>query len=381
MSFETKELYAIRSNISTIPEENVSGINSTIVPESRGLFLVPSIVPGRPDVTDYFLSAYDNNGKAQWVENPASSLKLNDLVDVDTTGVLDGEVIIYDTATQTWIPGNASGFSAGDALDFAGNVLNVLFDNTTITVNGLDQLTLVNDEINVLSTDGINVIGSPVALGGVVTVNVDNTVIRTTGGQTINGSLALDSLIFNDTTGNDITFAAPNPVIASYNVVWPDAQGLAGTVLENDGAGNLSWVTPSGSPGGPNESIQYNDGGAFNGSANFIFDGTDVTLTGGVMSAASYTTTSDINLKENIIQLNPQTISTFDLLQNFKKLNIYSYELCFGDKHTHYGFLAQELRKIPIFEPLVTQNNQNHEFQINYTEFIPWICELLKRII
>lgn len=41
---------------------------------------------------------------------------------------------------------------------------------------------------------------------------------------------------------NVITFSSNAG--ASYPLVWPVAQGVAGSVLTNDGAGNLSWVAP-----------------------------------------------------------------------------------------------------------------------------------------
>jgi len=381
----TIELHALRTFTATIPEENINGTDSNTNPQILGLFVPPSTVIGRPDITGYFLSAVNNQGKVEWVDNPTATLRLGDLADVDLAGLADGDVIVYDEITQTWVPGSATGIVPGDALAFTGNILDVLYDNVTITINGLNQLELVNTGITLQSTDGITILGgAPVSLGGVATINVDNTVIRTTGNQTIAGTLGIDSLILNDVSGgggNTITLSPPIPITTSYSIVLPDAQGGVGTILQNDGAGNLSWVSPTGLPGGPNESIQFNDGGAFNGSANFIYDGTDVTLTGGSMFAVAYNTLSDVRMKQNLIVLNPENISTLDLIRQFKALQTYTYEYTFDSKQRHFGFMAQELQQIPIFSSLVTQNNKTNEYQINYTEFIPWICELLKRII
>jgi hypothetical protein len=55
--------------------------------------------------------------------------------------------------------------------------------------------------------------------------------------------------------------------------------GFPGYVLSTDGSGALSWVAQSGNggggnanPGGPNSSIQFNNGGNFGGSSTFTFD-------------------------------------------------------------------------------------------------------------
>src|SRR3990167_5783727 len=62
-------------------------------------------------------------------------------------------------------------------------------------------------------------------------------------------SQAGGSLIFGGTTNtNAITVNAPD-VTTSYTVTLPVAQGASGTVMQNNGSGVLSWVTPSGGGG------------------------------------------------------------------------------------------------------------------------------------
>ena len=34
-------------------------------------------------------------------------------------------------------------------------------------------------------------------------------------------------------------------VTSTYSIFWPSSQGAAGTVLTNDGSGNLTWTTPA----------------------------------------------------------------------------------------------------------------------------------------
>ncbi len=53
--------------------------------------------------------------------------------------------------------------------------------------------------------------------------------------------------------------------------------GALGQVLGSDGAGNLTWLSATGVPGGANRAIQYNDDGVFGGSSFLTFN--DVTET------------------------------------------------------------------------------------------------------
>ena len=57
--------------------------------------------------------------------------------------------------------------------------------------------------------------------------------------------------------------------------------GTANYVLQTDGTGNLSWVAQSGgsgTPGGSNTQLQFNNGGSFGGIANVTYDGSNISL-------------------------------------------------------------------------------------------------------
>jgi hypothetical protein len=86
--------------------------------------------------------------------------------------------------------------------------------------------------------------------------------------MTIGSSLSLE-----DPTGDTITQQA-NATTTSYTVTWPAAQGGAGTNLQNDGAGNLSWVAGGG--GGGNVSISPTTGNTDN--AIVKMDGTTTSV-------------------------------------------------------------------------------------------------------
>ena len=66
------------------------------------------------------------------------------------------------------------------------------------------------------------------------------------GAKTFADSMTLETnLVLESTTSGAVTLSAPTAAVTSYPIVLPTAQAAsAGQVLENDGAGNLSWVTP-----------------------------------------------------------------------------------------------------------------------------------------
>jgi hypothetical protein len=86
-------------------------------------------------------------------------------------------------------------------------------------------------------------------------------------------------------SGNTFYVALKGPSSSSGNTTYtlPAAYpGTSGYVLSSDTSGNLSWVAGGGggggSPGGSSTQVQFNSSGAFGGSANFTWDGTNVQL-------------------------------------------------------------------------------------------------------
>lgn len=105
---------------------------------------------------------------------------------------------------------------------------------------------------------------------------------------------------------------------APWSWTFPTGPGTSGQVLQTDGNGNLSWVAQSGgggTPGGANTQVQYNNGGAFGGSAGFTFDGTSA-LTLGVAATSNGTLTLYNNGTGNAVSVrarNDSTAWTFQL--------------------------------------------------------------------
>ena len=90
----------------------------------------------------------------------------------------------------------------------------------------------------------------------------------------------------NGTTANSFTIGLTGVTlnaanIGPYQLNLPANVGNNNQYLRTDGTGNLSWSTVaggSGSPGGSNTQLQFNDDGAFGGIANVTWNGSNLAL-------------------------------------------------------------------------------------------------------
>lgn len=93
--------------------------------------------------------------------------------------------------------------------------------------------------------------------------------------------------------------------------------GVNGYLLQTDGAGNLTWTaapagTPgSGSTGGANTQIQFNDAGNFGGSPNFTFNKTSSLLTVSGNIAASNISSNVFGYFDGRIGFSTPNIASF----------------------------------------------------------------------
>ena len=206
---------------------------------TNGLYIAPSQVPGRLDITDYILRAVDNNGKVEWAENSILTLTLGELQDVNIT-LPSTSTLVYNSGT--WENNNVTPILEGDAIDLTLGTINVLYDgsslNTLSNILQVEQLSnakLVNSSFTLTQTGGLT-LTSPAVLGGNVNIGIDTTVITTAGGQEINGTLTLDQL---NITSDFSLFADPSTT--SFTLILPLVQGAIGQFLKNNGSGTLNW--------------------------------------------------------------------------------------------------------------------------------------------
>jgi hypothetical protein len=117
-----------------------------------------------------------------------------------------------------------------------------------------------------------------------VTVDQAKTFVLTTPLAVVGNATAGAELRLPEDTDNGSHYAAikaPDSLAASYTLTLPTDDGTSGQYLKTDGSGGLSWDTPaggSGSPGGSDTQVQFNDGGAFGGVSGFTFDKTNKIL-------------------------------------------------------------------------------------------------------
>lgn len=204
------------------------------------------------DVDDDLLSAIHIEGEAG---------NLSNLTYSNITGIGNISAVNLTGANNTVLYGNGvfADISAGASANFAnyaGNVTLAAQPNITSvgTLTGLQ----INGDLS-------------------VTANIGVSNIAVTEDTTFSGPV-------NFTTLSNVTVSSNINAITSPNINLPVANlhidgGLNGYVLATDGAGNLSWTIQSGgggggTPGGANTQMQFNNQGAFGGSANFIYDST-----------------------------------------------------------------------------------------------------------
>jgi hypothetical protein len=147
------------------------------------------------------------------------------------------------------------------------------------TLTGSNTLTLAG-------TDGTTMT-FPATSGTVATLNTAQTftalqTLNRSGEQLALGSAGANSgvMSFAGSTSGKVTMQAA-AAAGTYTLTLPVNDGDSGQFLQTDGSGVTSWATASGgsgSPGGSDTQIQYNNAGAFAGASGITTNGTNLTL-------------------------------------------------------------------------------------------------------
>jgi hypothetical protein len=230
------------------------------------------------------------------VINPYEDLDANGILYLDDNGDIATDELFFRSedlffvGTETLNPGYLTGISIDDALGngfFIGSQMvhysqssdsfNLVFNGDATNVGMSDQTTFVgyldfNNNYHAFSSFQPGVINTILRMEDSFGDEVENSFTM------IDGGILLEAK--NETTGNEsrmyltpssgITFDFDG--VSGYT--FPRADGDLGEVLTTDGAGVLSWQTPSGgngSPAGNNTEIQFNNNGNFSASSDFVF--------------------------------------------------------------------------------------------------------------
>jgi len=218
------------------------------------------------------------------------------------------------TPPATGAPGGVNtNVQYNNAGSFDGNN-NFTFDGTAVTIATRVEVPTVQGTAGSLElgngVSNITMTATP-ASATAITIGTSNTYIAIDDAA---GSMVLGNALSNPSLeiagSGDIAITGGTQLVITERVGDPGAaantgklytKDTAGTteLFYQDSAGNVRQLTPGGgggTPGGANTQVQFNNAGSFDGSANFTFDGTTITL--GPVSGVS-TIETDINIADN----------------------------------------------------------------------------------
>jgi hypothetical protein len=252
-----------------------------------------------------FVLSTDGTGNLSWVAqtgNGGSNTNpggLNTYIQFNDNGVFGGDnTLTWNKTTDTlFVGGNVNVTSV-----ITAPILNSNIANGTAPLQVLSSTPVANlaaataDTVRNAAQPNITSVGtlSSLAVSGNISAanlsvtstfsaanistpgTIGTTNLNVTGNGTLSGITTVSSsgnLVIN---GRLNASNSSNVFLGSVSNVKITG-GLNGYVLSTDGAGNLTWAAGgggggNGNPGGSNTQVQYNDSGAFGGSAFFTFN-------------------------------------------------------------------------------------------------------------
>lgn len=251
---------------------------------------------------NYVLST-DGTGNLSWVEQATANATvpggLNTYIQFNDGGTFGGDnTLTWNKNSDTmFVGGNINAANIITAPIFNSNVANGTAPLQVLSSTPVANLAAATaDTVRNAAQPNITSVGTLTSLavsGNISTANLNVTGTFSAGNISTPGTLGATNLNLSGTgllSGNTTITGTGNLIINgrvnaanSSNVFLGSVSnvkitgGLNGYVLSTDGAGNLSWAAGgggggNGTPGGSNTQVQYNDSGAFGGSAFFTFN-------------------------------------------------------------------------------------------------------------
>jgi hypothetical protein len=226
-------------------------------------------------------AAIANSVAGSNVNGPVNSLNAP-ISQVSISGGTNGYVLQTDgTGNLSWTAQTGNGGGNGTP---GGSNTQIQFNNagsfggaSGFTYDLISQvLTAPNANIvTTLTATNANVTNTLHAgTANVVTLNATSTVNAVNLGGRLTTATQPNVTSLGNLTSLNVQGPANLGAIANLFI----SGGSTGYVLSTDGTGNLSWIQASGTPGGTNQQIQFNNNGSFAGIPTVTWDGSLLTL-------------------------------------------------------------------------------------------------------
>jgi len=216
----------------------------------------------------------------------AGTIKGNLLSGTLTTGAQPNITTVGNLISLTVIGNLSAANVSGGNLVQANFLSGTLTTNAQPNINQIGTIGYLNVDTSVANSNGnIRFNGSIIGNGAASNITITGNL---NAGNYVQAALLIGSLTTSSqpnitTLGNltSLTVLGNTDLGQVSNIKITG--GTSGYVLSTDGTGNLNWIAQSNgggntNPGGPNNSIQFNDGGVLGGVSGFNFNKSSNTL-------------------------------------------------------------------------------------------------------
>ena len=219
---------------------------------------------------------YNKTTNTLFVENISAGNSADDTITAQGNLNVVGNISAVENIVAT---GNVNAnYLVGNGYYITGlttNLANYVVQNSQSNITSLGNLLYLNIDGDTESFGNIRTSGdfSGGNLSLASTITSPNAAFSNK--VTIGSNLTINTTAVLRIAGNLNSAGSPNVFLGTLSNIHITG-GTGGQVLSTDGTGNLYWATGgnggSGSPGGNNQSVQFNSGGDFAGVNSFVFD-------------------------------------------------------------------------------------------------------------